>query len=89
MIAVSVKDSDAIVDLLLQKGADVNRTSKCHKAFLYHDIDSKLMSPTDHSGQVSTVRINEIASTDQPPETHLARFLHQSPLLTTKPLSRQ
>lgn len=27
MIAVSVKDGDAIVDLLLAKGADVNETS--------------------------------------------------------------
>ena len=27
MIAVSVKDGDKIVDLLLQKGADINQTS--------------------------------------------------------------
>ena len=28
MIAASVKDGDAIVDLLLQKGADVNQKSE-------------------------------------------------------------
>jgi len=43
MIAVSVKDSDAVVDLLLQKGADINQTSECRKTIpgsLYsHETD--------------------------------------------------
>lgn len=33
MIAVSLKDGDDLVDLFLQKGAEVNATSKCSLIF--------------------------------------------------------
>jgi hypothetical protein len=35
MISASVPDSEPVLKLLLQKGADVNEKSKCSKTILY------------------------------------------------------
>ena len=35
MIAVSLKEGDELVNLLLQKGADVNQTSKSQKLLIH------------------------------------------------------
>ena len=57
MIAASVKDGDAIVDLLLQKGADVNQKSEDLDSesadFVRHDTDHSCL--TDNNGQVRSV----------------------------------
>lgn len=53
MIAVSLKDGEELVDLLLRKGADVNQTSKSHNLSY---IDAELKSnDLDHSGQVRSL----------------------------------
>jgi 26S proteasome non-ATPase regulatory subunit 10 len=54
MIAVSLKEGDDLVNLFLNKGADVNQTSKTNS--IITRFPAKYMNFPDFSGQVCYIR---------------------------------
>lgn len=65
MISASVKDSDAIIDLLLARGADINQTNNQSQTALHFiasknniDLARKLLSP-DMKPKPASVRVKD------------------------------
>jgi len=54
MMAVSLKEGDELVNLLLQKGADVNQISEVYKLITCKDIKLKI-DELDFNGQVRSL----------------------------------
>lgn len=55
MIAASVPDSEPVLKLLLQKGADVNEKSEHLPALITENKPQRLTVNADNSGNVSQV----------------------------------